>query len=449
MPPRSDCGGISGGCGMSENWPHFLLGDVVRVEIGGTPSRSNPKYWADSNSTGFPWMSIADLRTKVVTETSERITLLGVQQSNVKLIPAGSVVMSFKLTIGRCAIAGVEMYSNEAIVTCHANTLLIHPEWLYYSLPRSAQSAVTDNAIKGVTLNKSKLASLPLSVPSLDEQRRIAMVLAVIDETIRKTEQVIEKLKQMKQGLLHDLLTRGIDENGELRDPECHPEQFKDSELGRIPTTWTTSVLEPLLESSVDGPFGSNLKSEHYVDGPGVRLVRLQNIGEGLFLDHEKAWISESHARTLAKHDVRPGDVLVASLGDPTHAFARSCLYPLDHAAGIVKADCFRLRTGAGLDSGFLAHLLNTPRWRRGLAGLVHRSGASRDRVNLSKLRRLPIPVAPIREQRASVAMLSACERRVFAETSDLFKLQLLRRGLADDLLTGRVRTTSLLETTP
>ncbi len=74
-----------------------------------------------------------------------------------------------------------------------------------------------------------------MPLPPLPEQRRIAEILDTLDEAIRKTEQVIAKLQQMKQGLLHDLLTRGIDDNGELRDPERHPEQFKDSPLGRIP----------------------------------------------------------------------------------------------------------------------------------------------------------------------------------------------------------------------
>ena len=88
---------------------------------------------------------------------------------------------------------------------------------------------------------------LSVWLPPLPEQRRIAEILDTVDEAIRRTEQVIAKLQQMKQGLLHDLLTRGIDENGELRDPERHPEQFKDSPLGRIPREWEVGPLERLM----------------------------------------------------------------------------------------------------------------------------------------------------------------------------------------------------------
>ena len=103
-------------------------------------------------------------------------------------------------------------------------------------------------------LSGAKLAQFPLPTPRLPEQRQIAAILDTIDDAIRKTEQIIAKLKQVKRGLLHDLLTRGIDDNGELRDPERHPEQFKDSPLGRIPKEWEITTLSALCAAVVDCP---------------------------------------------------------------------------------------------------------------------------------------------------------------------------------------------------
>src|SRR5690606_33484545 len=91
------------------------------------------------------------------------------------------------------------------------------------------------------------LVAFPICLPPLPEQRRIAAILDTLDEAIRQTEALIAKLKQIKRGLLHDLLTRGIDDNGELRDPERHPEQFRDSPLGRVPRGWMVSRLENQL----------------------------------------------------------------------------------------------------------------------------------------------------------------------------------------------------------
>jgi type I restriction enzyme S subunit len=93
---------------------------------------------------------------------------------------------------------------------------------------------------------------MQLVLPPLPEQRRIAAILDTLDTAIRTTERLIAKLELVKQGLLHDLLTRGIDANGELRDPERHPDQFKDSALGPISEEWEVATLD-LLANNLDG----------------------------------------------------------------------------------------------------------------------------------------------------------------------------------------------------
>jgi hypothetical protein len=115
-------------------------------------------------------------------------------------------------------------------------------------------------------LGGERFANLEFPVPPLSEQRQIAAILDTIDDAIRKTEQIIAKLKQVKQGLLHNLLTRGIDDNGELRDPERHPEQFKDSVLGRIPKCWETRKLGE-LSNVVRGSTPRPAKDPRYFDG--------------------------------------------------------------------------------------------------------------------------------------------------------------------------------------
>ena len=101
--------------------------------------------------------------------------------------------------------------------------------------------------IEKLTLDLAEWMSGEVNLPPLPEQRQIAAILDTIEDAIHKTEQIIAKLKQVKQGLLHDLLTRGIDDNGELRDPERHPEQFKDSPLGRVPWGWEVTQLGHVL----------------------------------------------------------------------------------------------------------------------------------------------------------------------------------------------------------
>lgn len=287
-------------------------------------------------------------------------------------------------------------------------------------------------------LSTASVTGIPLWVPAESEQCRIAEILDTLDEAIRKTEQIIAKLQHMKQGLLHDLLTRGIDENGELRDPERHPEQFKDSPLGRIPKEWEVTHVGTCLESAIDGPFGSSLKTSHYVSS-GVRIVRLQNIGVGQFDDTDKAFISERHARSLVRHEIRPGDLLVASLGDENHPIARACRYPDKLEPGIAKADCFRLRPLYGrAHAAFLMMALNCPETTRDVPGLSQ--GVTRDRINLGNLKRVRIALPQHAEQTQAFSLFSEADQRLSRENSSIAKLRILKHGLMDDLLTGRVR---------
>jgi type I restriction enzyme, S subunit len=240
-------------------------------------------------------------------------------------------------------------------------------------------------------------------------------------------------------GLLHDLLTRGLDEHGQLRDPIAHPEQFKDSPFGLIPCSWELKPLGELVTSAVDGPFGSNLKTEHYINEPGVRVVRLQNVGNGAFDDTDKAFVSHKHAFGLQRHEVIAGDLLVASMGDQNHPLARACLYPSHLPSGIVKADCFRLRMNPTMAvNAFVMLFLNCPSTRSDLKTLGQ--GVTRDRVNLTTLLTLRVLRPQVDEQEKIAEALASMDAKILEEQNYWDKLQSVKSGLMSDLLTGRVR---------
>lgn len=167
-----------------------------------------------------------------------------------------------------------------------------------------------------------------------------------------------------------------------------------------LPTSWEWRDLEHVAAderaSITDGPFGSNLKTAHYTES-GPRVIRLQNIGDGVFID-EKAHISQDHYERLTKHAVQAGDLVVASLGKE---LPRSCLIPEWVPPAIVKADCIRVRPGPGIDVRYLNHYLNSPECRQRASEIIH--GVGRPRLNLSEIRRIPVPVAPVNEQRRIV----------------------------------------------
>jgi type I restriction enzyme, S subunit len=133
-------------------------------------------------------------------------------------------------------------------------------------------------------LNCAVIAQLQVVCPPKEEQRHIAEILDTLDEAIAHTSSLIAKLKQMKAGLLHDLLTPALDENGELRDAIGHPKQFKDSPLGQIPKDWKFTEFGALI---AEGPQNGIYKPESDYADNGVPIVRIDGFYDGVLANQE------------------------------------------------------------------------------------------------------------------------------------------------------------------
>lgn len=184
--------------------------------------------------------------------------------------------------------------------------------------------------------------------------------------------------------------------------------------IGGIPTHWSVGQLRRFSLEWCDGPFGSGLKSEHYVP-EGVRVVRLQNIGWGRFNNDNEAFVSEDHwQRTLGGgHGVLPGDLLIAGLGDENNPLGRACSAPGDLGIAIVKADCYRFRLIANkADSEFVS--LGLSATAQAECGFLA-AGATRDRLNLGLACSRVVVLPPLEEQRAIVAALARETTRIDA----------------------------------
>jgi len=179
--------------------------------------------------------------------------------------------------------------------------------------------------------------------------------------------------------------------------------------------TWPVVSLNDLQADApraiTDGPFGSNLASRHYTD-QGPRVVRLQNIGDGRFVDGE-AHISEEHFESLRAHEVRAGDLLVASLGE---VLPRACLAPSSLGPAIVKADCIRVRLRSDVDPRWVVYSMQRPEVRRWADD--HRHGVGRPRLGLKVIRQIPVPLPPLDEQRRIVDILEGHLSRLDAARS-------------------------------
>jgi type I restriction enzyme, S subunit len=211
--------------------------------------------------------------------------------------------------------------------------------------------------------------------------------------------------------------------------------------MSPLPPGWAVARLDELVESKAaitDGPFGSNLKTEHYTDS-GPRVVRLQNIGHGVFLD-ERAHIHQEHYDRLARHQVEPHDILIATLGE---VLPRACTAPESLGPAVVKADCIRARPAPGVSSRYVMHALNSPDVRAAVGRSIQ--GVGRPRVNLSTVRGIAIPLAPVPEQRRIVDELERRLSHVDAAVGGL-RLSFARLAAARRAVLNSVADGSLIE---
>ena len=186
--------------GFHGEWEVKRLGEMCEIAMGRTPPRLSPAFWG----RGYKWLSIADLQSKVVAQSKEEITELAA--SGMNIIPKGTLLMSFKLSIGRLCFAGCDLFTNEAI--CSFNKLQADAEFLYYALSRTDFSLYGKQAVKGYTLNKESLKLVEVRLPSTtSEQTAIAAVLSDMDAELALLEQRLAKTRALKQGMMQELLT--------------------------------------------------------------------------------------------------------------------------------------------------------------------------------------------------------------------------------------------------
>jgi type I restriction enzyme, S subunit len=282
-------------------------------------------------------------------------------------------------------------------------------------------------------------------LPEKLEQSRIAAVLDTVDETITKAEAVIAKLRQVRAGLLHDLLTRGLDPNGQLRDPVAHPEHFQSSPLGPIPKEWVYESLGERLQRIggviQTGPFGSQLHAHEYTT-EGVPVIMPQDVLEGSVSIAQIARIPAARADELKRHRVRLGDLIFARRGD----LSRCAAITTREVGWLCGTGCLLMRFG---ESTLSPHWLSLAyRHDNGQRQIAARAvGTTMVNLNTKLLAHLRFAFPSKDEQSDVEQRVADADAHIHKESAHLSKLGRVKSGVMTDLLTGRVRVPETIGT--
>ncbi|AWO74047.1 MULTISPECIES: restriction endonuclease subunit S [Geobacillus] len=268
---------------------YVKLNELCEINIGKTPSRSNQAYWGNGNK----WLSISDMQGKYVSNTKEQITDLAVNECKMKIVPKNTVLMSFKLSIGKIAITTEELYTNEAIASfpiIQKDKLI--PEYLYYALQTLKLDKLSDRAVKGATLNKDKLNQIKIPLTTLEQQKKIVKVLNKAQELIDKRKAQIEALDQLTQSVFLEM----------FGDPVSNPKG------------WDVKKLKDIAEIE-DGDRGENYPKQHELVSEGILFLSTSNFVNNKLDLSKVTYITKEKFSQLRKGKLRQGDLIVTLRG--------------------------------------------------------------------------------------------------------------------------------------
>jgi type I restriction enzyme S subunit len=399
-------------------WPSAPIRRLARLGTGHTPSRTRPEYWVDCD---IPWFTLADVGqlrdgvTTSVSRTTEMISALGVANSSAEVHPAGTVILSRTASVGFSAILEREMATSQDFATWTCGPQLL-PRFLLYSLrgqPQQIEARKTGSTHK--TIYMPDLETLRTPMPPVIIQRAIADFL---DAETTRIDALIEKKRRMV-------------EIAGARVWEAFMRRLYDLNAPMVP-------IRRGLAFITDGPFGSAFSSSDYSDN-GAAVVRLGNIGFAKYRPQDQVFLPMEMYQNFQRCWVRPGDVLIAGLGDDNNHAGRACLAP-DLGPALVKGKCFCARVRGDItDAGFLVHLLSSPLGAE-LVGLSAR-GSTRSMINLEVIKETAIPMPTVQAQRV-LAERTVKERQrtdglIDTLMSQLYLLAEHRQALITAAVTG------------
>jgi len=421
---------------VPNGWRITALREVVDVVSGGTPARDNIEFW--ENGT-IPWATPTDITangSRILTSTADCITFKGLNSSSARLLPPGTLLMTSRATLGEAKIAGTEVCTNQGF-----KNLVPGPDidcWYLYYQMRQNKERYSIFAIGSTFLevNKKDTEAFTIPLAPLPQQQKIARILMTLDELIEKTEALIAKHHAIKQGLMQDLFTRGVDEeHGHLRPTyEDAPELYKESEVGWIPKEW---ACKELVEVVPRAEYGISISMDS--DPSGVPVLRMNNLSDGRFDLADLKFSSSCQAASL---QLRSGDVLFNRTNSFEHV-GRTSMWRGELPECSFASYLVRLHPDLEqITPLFLTLWLNLPATQIAIRQFAT-PGVHQVNINPTNLRRVRIAVPrSTTEQSAITDKIERAEDRINQERRHLDKLRLQKEGLMQDLLTGEVEVT-------
>lgn len=339
---------------MSE-WPMVKLGEVCSISIGKTPARKEPRYWGE----GLPWLSIKDMNQgSLILKTTESISQIALDELKITPYSVGTVLFSFKLSIGKVGITAVPLFTNEAIAAIEPKEQKALNKYYLMEVLREVGKTVEGNAaVMGVTLNKKSLAKLTIPLPPLGEQKRIAEILGEVSKAI-------------------ELVSRQL----EILDDGLKTKMWNDAdESSHVP-------LDHYIQKITSGKSLKEGDSEDYHNA----VLKISAVTTGYFNEMEVKPLPKSYDPPES-HRANNGDILL-SRANTTELVGASALVETAATNLFLPDKLWKLQLKDQVNAYFFWHLLQTKIVRSSISKASSGSGGSMKNISQKAFLAISVP---------------------------------------------------------
>ena len=410
---------------VPEHWSISKMKYMTSFQVGWTPPTKD-----DANFNGDNlWANISDLRGREIHDTSKKISDHAAKVASMDITPKGSLLYSFKLSVGIVSFAGKNMYTNEAIASFLEESKL-PLAYLYYVLPKFVIENASTNIYGARILNQELICNAHLLAPTFDEAQHIANFLdhetAKIDTLIEKQQQLIKLLKEKRQAVISHAVTKGLNPNATMRDSGVEW-------LGEVPEHWNVAGFKKYLNNIVD--YRGKTPEKH---DSGIFLVTARNIKNGkINYEASQEFIAETdYENVMSRGKPKLGDLLftteaplgeVASVDREDIALAQRII-KFDGQAGI-------------LNNTYLKYLIMSDQFQQSL--MMFASGSTALGIKAERLVYLRSLIPPLSEQLKIVEYIETVVKKVdslIANADGAIEIMQERRtALISAAVTGKI----------
>ncbi len=406
------------------DWGIGKLGDLSEIVRGASPRpKGDPKYYGGS----VPRLMISDVTRdgKYVTPKTDFLTEEGAKKS--RPMNKGDLVMSISGTVALPSFLSVDSCIHDGFMGFKKIDEKLSKDYLYYEILHLREKLINSATDGGVYINLTTdiVKNFDILVPSIEEQKKISVVLSSVDEQIEITDNLIEKTTELKKGLMQKLLTKGIGHS-----------RFKDTEIGKIPEEWDIrkagEVFHTVTDYVANGSFASLRENVIYKDKEDyavlIRLTDYNNNFEGPFV-----YVDKKAYDFLSKSSLNSGDIIIANVG----AYA-GFPFRVEEINKPMTLGPNAILVRSKENEDYLYYWLQSKFGQESLRNII--STTAQPKFNKTDFKTLLIPVPNYEEQKQISLILSSVDEQIEQYQSKKERLQELKKGLMQKLLTGRIR---------